>query len=349
MTGRDTSDKKTATGEVFPRERNGYSVSAVNEYIERLNRKFEDTLYDYRRQIVELKRDLEQKTAPAPEDIDKLLEELGESKNKLDEAKSEIERLKSERDALLKQVEQLNEKTERLRALLEGGASRHEGFGMLGAEDEFEADGAEIRRDASMGGPRPVVEFLPPDDTELGSEENAADGEPFLNWLELDSDTIDLNSGSEEYAEGEGEEIYEITPTNAAQSAAAETDESTRADEIVAEARRFADKIVKDAAKDAERLRASRLQKAKEEARAIKHEAYLRARLMLDRVSRKLYAQFEECLGGIADAGYGAHREVTDLFIKLRVCFDDLNFTASDRSKQILKEFDELANGTLDE
>ena len=117
------------------------------------------------------------------------------------------------------------------------------------------------------------------------------------------------------------------------------SDTECRVEETLSEARSAAKKIIEEASAEANRLRNSCLSKAGEEARAIKREAYLRARLMLDRISRKLQSQFDSCLQDVTAAGIDAYRELVDQFLKLRVALDDLSFTASDSSSQILEKF----------
>lgn len=341
MAGRETEVKKNTGGEAFPRERNGYSVFAVNEYIERMNRKFEDTLYDYKRQIVELKRDLEDRSAIAPAGIDNLLEQLGDIKTELEKAQAEIERLTAERDELQTRLAEISAEAEQLRAESElmhssmtDDAARELFFST--PQDSF------AQTDEPDSVDEHLIEILPygsqsTSETEKSNTDGSTADEE-LCWPSLGDACYRKNP--DDAQEKHDDKIYEIAPTAATTIIhfdAAGIDE--HAGEIIAEARAQAEKILQDAEDEAERIRAVCLQKAGEEARAIKHEAYLRAKLMLDRIGRKLYVRFDGCFRDITEAGWIAHRDIMDSLIKMRVSLDDLSYTASDRAKQILDEF----------
>ena len=352
MAGRDTNEKKEARGEVFPRERNGYSVSAVNEYIERMNRKFEDTLYDYRRQITDLKRDLEEKSAISPESIDKLLEQLSDANSELEEASAQIEVLVAERDALQQQLAELSAEVERLRAPVEHSGSYDDDVEPIFEPDPIHETGIKGQLDVMEENPvEPVIEILPYDDrdelefTAVKGESDAAD-DSIICWPSLDGACY-VKSDDDELVPDEGEaEIYEITPSADSHVIPVDTVHSaeSRAEEIIAEARAAAEKILEEANSEARQLRANHLIKTNEEARAIKREAYLRAKLMLDRISRKLQSQFDGYFSDFTQAGYQAQRDIVDTLIKLRVSLDDLSYTASDRANQIIEEFKENAS-----
>lgn len=380
MAGRNPQVKKAADGEAFPREKNGYAVEAVKEYIENLNRRFEDTLYDYKRQIVELKRELDVKStgdAPNP-DINKLLKQLDDAQNELEAANTRIEELAAERESLLEKVAQQSVEILRYRALAElddmyeRADSGHmyeiptddsaiPKFGMhidasadIPGDIGSTTDADDISPETDTGSDEsllaiPVYEVSEHSNVTVipdgGSEETDDTDSEFICWPSLDNACF-VKPPSDEYDSEEADSnIYEIKPSAEPVSGFMAhpdgilTDAAKHSAEIIAEAREEAKRILQAADEDAERLRAERLMKTNEEARVIKREAYLRAKLMLERISRKLNTQIDSCYNALTDSGLNTYRGLTDLLVKLRVAVDDLNYTALDTAQQAMEEF----------
>lgn len=386
MAGRNTQVRRAANGEAFPREKNGYAVEAVKDYIENLNRRFEDTLYDYKRQIVDLKRELDAQSASgAPgADMDKLLERLGEAQNELDAAQARIEELTGERDSLLQKVAELSAEIMHYRTLAEldekyersdsghmyeiptAGTAIPEFSLHIDASAGTPADtgsagvAEEINNDAKPD--EPVLTFqmyevpehsditVIPDGGEADSE--GTDTE-FICWPALDNGCFVKPVQDESDSEEADSNIYEIKPSAEPGSDFTShangilTDAAKRSAEIIAEAREEAKRILQAAGEEADMLRAERLVKTNEEARVIKREAYLRARLMLERISRKLNTQADSYYSALTDSGLDAYRELTDILVRMRVTIDDLSYTALDSAQQAIEEFKHETSGDV--
>jgi|GEM_PF-923004 hypothetical protein len=362
--------KPNADKSAFPRDKNGYAVNAVNDYIADMNRRFEDTVYDYKRQIYELKQELDELKTEKLDNVNKLAYEA-EFNSRLSEAQETITALTFQRDELSHKISELSADAVRIRVEAELAEQRSfeqsDDFYEIKMQDNilqefkpYAGPTVNVIRNAKLGyneneQDKTIEKEIPNIIFTKEHSENESDGWPSLSETIIEADEIALQTLPQLDEEPDNIDdintecannlIYEIKPVESNDNYIKEQAEITMADaahrsaELIAEAREEAKKLLREAEDESERMRLELLYKTNEEARVIKRETYLRTRLMLERISRKLNAQIDDCCRAITSFGLDTNRELSDRLVRLKISIDDFTYDSEDTAKQIKQEF----------